>query len=211
MCEVLVLRLHQPSLLLVLLYCPPSCSTVDFKDAIYQVELFISKSSLPLPNVILLGDFNFPDIDWSCPDVSCEAAAPLISLSNSLLLNQQVDKPTRLSNILDLIFCPDELIKSMSVADTYLSDHRILTTSTLIQMTPTNTNSFLNPHQSTFEKLDFNKSDWPNLCLSLKSIDCSVLDSDKPTDVCIDELIDEIGNKCSIHVPLKRPKKTSHQ
>ena len=169
--------------------------------------LFTSKSSLPLPNVILLGDFNFPDIDWSCPDVSCEAAAPLISLSNSLLLNQQVDKPTRLSNILDLIFCPDELIKSISVADTYLSDHRILTTSTLIPMTPTNTNSFLNPHQSTFEKLDFNKSDWPNLCLSLKSIDCSVLDSDKPTDVCIDELIDEIGNKCSIHVPLKRPKK----
>ena len=206
-CEVLVLRLHQPSLLLVLLYRPPSCSTVDFKDAIYQVELFISKSSLPLPNVILLGDFNFPDIDWSCPDVSCEAAAPLISLSNSLLLNQQVDKPTRLSNILDLIFCPDELIKSISVADTYLSDHRILTTSTLIPMTPTNTNSLLNPHQSTFEKLDFNKSDWPNLCLSLKSIDCSVLDSDKPTDVCIDELIDEIGNKCSIHVPLKRPKK----
>ena len=41
----------------------------------------------------------------------------------------------------------------------------------------------------------------------MKSIDCSVLDSDKPTDVCIDELIDEIGNKCSIHVPLKRPKK----
>ena len=53
-----------------------------------------------------------------CLDVSCEAAAPLISLSNSLLLNQQINKPTRLSNILDLIFCPDELIKSISVADT---------------------------------------------------------------------------------------------
>ena len=48
MCEVLVLRLHQPSLILVLLYRPPSCS-----------------------------------------------AAPLLSLTNSLLLNQQVDKPTR--------------------------------------------------------------------------------------------------------------------
>ena len=37
-CEVLVLRLHQPSLILVLLYRPPSCSAVDFKDAIYHVE-----------------------------------------------------------------------------------------------------------------------------------------------------------------------------
>ena len=27
------------------------------------------------------------------------------------------------------------------------------------------------------------------------SIDCYVFDSDKPTDVCIDELNDEIGNK----------------
>ena len=74
-------------------------------------------------------------------------------------------------------------------------------------MTPTKSNSILNPPQSTFEKLDFNKSDWPNLCVSLKSIDCSVIDSNKPIDVCIDEPIDEIANKCSIHVPQKRPKK----
>ena len=79
-CEVLVLRLHQPSLILVLLYRPPSCSTVDFKDAIYQVEQFFFKESSPLPKIILLGDFNFLDIDWSCPDISCEAAAPLLSI-----------------------------------------------------------------------------------------------------------------------------------
>ena len=208
-CEVLVLRLHQPSLILVLLYRPPSCSAVDFKNAIYQVEQFFSKESSPLPNIILLGDFNFPDIDWSCPDISYEAAAPLLSLSNSLLLNQQVDKPTRLSNTLDLIFCPDELIKSISVADTYLSDHRILTTSTLIPLAPTKTNVCSNPPASAFEKLDFNKSDWPNLCLSLKSIDFSVFESDKPIDVCIDDLFDNIANVCSNHVPLKRPKKST--
>ena len=63
-------------------------------------------------------------------------------------------------------------------------------------MTPANSNSLLNPPQSAFEKPDFNKSDWPNLCLSLKSTYCSVFDSDKPIDVCIDELIEDIGNKC---------------
>ena len=208
-CEVLVLRLHQPSPILVLLYRPPSCSAVDFKDAIYQLEQFFSKEPSPLPNIILLGDFNFPDIDWSCPDISYEAAAPLLSLSNSLLLNQQVDKPTRLSNTLDLIFCPDELIKSISVADTYLSDHRILTTSTLIPLAPTKTNLCSNPPASAFEKLDFNKSDWPNLCLSLKSIDFSVFESDQPIDVCIDDLFNNIANVCSNHVPLKRPKKST--
>ena len=120
-----------------------------------------------------------------------------------------MDKPTRLSNTLDLIFCPDELIKSISVADTYLSDHRILTTSTLIPLAPTKTNVCSNPPASAFEKLDFNKSDWPNLCLSLKSIDFSVFESDKPIDVCIDDLFDNIANVCSNHVPLKRPKKST--
>ena len=47
----------------------------------------------------------------------------------------------------------------------------------------------------------------PNICLSLKSIDCSVFESDKPIDVCIDDLFDNIANVCSNHVPLKRPKK----
>ena len=173
------------------------------------MEQFFSKESSPLPYIILLGDFNFPDIDWSCPDISYEAAAPLLSLSNSLLLNQQVDKPTRLSNTLDLIFCPDEIIKTISVADTYLSDHRILTTSTLIPLVPTKTTLCSNPPASAFEKLDFNKSDWPSLRLSLKSIDCSVFESDKPIDVCIDDLFDNIANVCFNHVPLKRPKKSA--
>ena len=171
---------------------------------------FFSNESSPLSNIILLGDFNFPDIDWSCPDISCEAAAPLLSLSNSLLLNQQVGKPTRLSNTPDLIFfCPDEIIKTISVADTYLSDHRILTTSTLIPLAPTKTNLCSDPPVSAFEKLDFNKSDWPSLRLSLKLIHCSVFKSDKPIDVCIDDLFDNIANVCFNHVPLKRPKKST--
>ena len=95
------------------------------------------------------------------------------------------------------------------MADTYLSDHRILTTSTLIPLAPTKTNLCSNPPASAFEKLDFNKSDWPNLCLSLKSIDFSVFESDKPIDVCIDDLFDNIANVCSNHVPLKRPKKST--
>ena len=207
-CEVLVLRLHQPSLILVLLYHPPSCSTVDFKDAIYQVEQFFPRNHHDSQTSYCLVT-NFPDSDWSCPDISCEAAAPLLSLSNSLLLNQQVDKPTRLSNTLDLIFCPDEIIKTISVADTYLSDHRILTTSTLIPLAPTKTNLCPNPPVSAFEKLDFNKSEWPSLRLSLKSIDCSVFESDKPIDVCIDDLFDNLANICFNHVPLKRPKKSA--
>ena len=68
-------------------------------------------------------------------------------------------------------------------------------------MAPTKTHLCSNPPVSAFEKLDFNKSDWPSLRLSLKSIDCSVFESDKPIDVCIDDLFDNIANICFNHVP----------
>ena len=57
--------------------------------------------SSPLPNIIMLGDFNFPDINWSNPDSNCPDASPLISFSDWLFLNQQVSAPTRKHNILD--------------------------------------------------------------------------------------------------------------
>ena len=65
--------------------------------------IILSMSS-PLPNIIMLGDFNFPDINWLNPDYNCPDASPLILFSDCLFLNQQVSAPTRKSNILDLIF-----------------------------------------------------------------------------------------------------------
>ena len=80
----------------------------------------------------MLGDFNFPDINWTNPDMSCQYAISLISLSDCLFLNQQVLEPIRKSNILDIIFSPDDIINSIYVTDSVLSDHRIITAKTYI-------------------------------------------------------------------------------
>ena len=64
-----------------------------------------------LPNIIMLGDFNFPDINGLNPDYNCHDASPLILFSDLLYLKQQVSAPTRKSNILDLIYSPDDFIK----------------------------------------------------------------------------------------------------
>ena len=40
----------------------------------------------------------------------------LIDLATLLFLNQQVSTPTHKSNVLDLSFCSDELIKSVNVS-----------------------------------------------------------------------------------------------
>ena len=38
--------------------------------------------NLPPPNIMILGDFNFPGVDWSSPNLS--SLKPLVNLCDSL-------------------------------------------------------------------------------------------------------------------------------
>ena len=64
------------------------CSPEDFNDIISRSGAIILSISSPLPNIIMLGDFNFPDINWLNPDYNCSDDSPLISISDWLFLNQ---------------------------------------------------------------------------------------------------------------------------
>ena len=154
-CELLIVRIHNPALIIILMYCPPSCPAEAFNDISRSQALILSMPS-PLPNIIMLGDFNFHDIDWTNPDLSCKYAIPLISLSDCLFLNQQVLEPTHKSNILDLIFSPDDFVDSIDVTDSLLSDHHIITIKNSIPFCHTPDQS-MNRSCNAFEPLDFKK------------------------------------------------------
>ena len=47
-----------------IMYRPPSCTTYELNDIIAQVNQFIFSWSSPLPNIIIIGDFNLPRVDW---------------------------------------------------------------------------------------------------------------------------------------------------
>ena len=89
-----------------------------------------------------------------------------------LFHNQQVNEPTRKHNILDLILFSDELINSVIITDTFLSDHRIINVSTCIPI-PKDIIQIksLNPASNIFERLNFNRCDWPQLAESLRNLD----------------------------------------
>ena len=89
-CELLIVRIHNPALIVILMYRPPSCPAEAFNDITSRSQALILSMPSPLPNIIMLADFNFPDIDWINPDLSCTYAIPLLSLSYCLFLNQQV-------------------------------------------------------------------------------------------------------------------------
>ena len=86
-------------------------------------------------NIILAGDFNFPDIKWKKEKHQAEAdknnlsyqATEFLNLIERYSLEQYVEAPTRKNNVLDLIFTNNEnLINSTFVYKSIISDHKII-------------------------------------------------------------------------------------
>ena len=115
--------------------------------------------------------------------------------------------PTWKSNVLDLIFCSDEFIKSVDVSECFFSDHCLIKTETYIPVDPITIYAIcINLTVTSFEKFDFNRSDWINLSLSLKFTNWNhELDQVSP-DEFLPVAMNILISKCTIHVPLKCPK-----
>ena len=111
--------------------------------------------------MIILGDFNFPGVDWSSPNLP--SLKPLVNLCDSFFLSQQMHISTRKFNILDLIFCPSELINTIVVSDTFISDHRMITVKTNIPVHCVASKQIFNPPSNNCANLDFHKADWPKI------------------------------------------------
>ena len=112
-------------------------------------------------------------------------------------------RPTRKSNILDLIFCPSKLINTIVVSDTFISDHRMITVDTSIPVHGVAPKQIFNPPSNKFAVLDFHKADWPNILLTLQSIDWVATLEPIPPSSCFDYFIDTLYHKCMYHVPSK--------
>ena len=55
-CEVLIVKLSEPDVVLVLIYRPPNATAASFNDIIQQTENTIRALDSPLPEVMMLGD-----------------------------------------------------------------------------------------------------------------------------------------------------------
>ena len=102
--------------------------------------------------------FLHTEVNWVAPNINCHNVDKLTDLADHLFINQQVEHPTRKSNILGLIISQDEFIRSIHVTETFISDHSILLAETNIPISLSNSTVF-NPPESEFSKLDFNKAD----------------------------------------------------
>ena len=125
-CDLLIVSLQTPSLIIILVYHHPSCPVKDFDEISLKFIRTCYVTSLPLPNIILFCNFNIPEINWSSLNPSYPTAGSLLNLTSLTFLHQQVSEPTWNCNILDLICCPDNIINCITVSHTFLFHHRVI-------------------------------------------------------------------------------------
>lgn len=124
--EILWVCITSPSSkhLLGVCYRPPD-SPQSFVSDLHD-NLTEAKAKFPKASICLLGDFNFPEIDWPSLSSRTRDGTNFVQLTLDFSLVQLVEKPTRGNNKLDLVFSsvPDN-ISPISYSDGF-SDHELL-------------------------------------------------------------------------------------
>ena len=151
------------------IYAPPD-SIVLYISSLVNYLTDIASSS---PKCIIVGDFNFPDIDWSSLQGSSFLSNYFCEFIFDCNLTQHVTEPTHVKgNILDLVLTsPSITIDQLSVnssSDANLSDHF------LIHFIP-----FCNISSTVKSKpgyvYDFSKANYNSMCDFLLDSDFSAL------------------------------------
>jgi len=132
-------RLMSNNYRIIAYYRPPGTSSAEVEYASKSVQLFRKLCSTH-KTVIMLGDFNLPDINWSlyhAPDNSIYN--DFLLFINSYGLTQHVNVPTRQNNILDLVLSTDnKFISELNVLPPIgNSDHGTILFSTCVNTATT--------------------------------------------------------------------------
>lgn len=131
--DLLVLYLKNINLVIFIVYRPPKTQCHLFNDVIKKIKEILNNPPSKHTDFIIAGDFNFPGILWPNATIHTSNAEDkvqgndLINMVNDHLLTQIVDKPTRESNILDLIFSNNpDMVHSIENFRTAISDHNMI-------------------------------------------------------------------------------------
>ena len=111
---VAIQLLTSPPVTLCCIYIPPSCCLDYFHSALDALANILSHHQ----NVIILGDFNLPDINWSCLTSPLPTSNLLCDLVFKFNLTQLIHDATHIKeNILDLLITNiDSQISNLSVS-----------------------------------------------------------------------------------------------
>lgn len=116
--------------------------------------------------LLLMGDFNFPDIDWSVPAGASSASQQFVDIIEDSFLTQHVKSATRGSSVLDLVFTSEpDMADNVSVLGPLgSSDHSMLHWTVRLNTVESKSNTV---------SLDYNRADFPSMRQELSLVDWS--------------------------------------
>ena len=180
-CQALLCKCETAKMIICVLYRPPDAPMASFKACLeYMADYLSGHESY---ETCLLGDYNFPMIDWKSgvilsgtSSATNQSAVLLFDFMADNFLSQYILEPTRLNNCLDLFLSnTPNLVTHVSVTDTPLSDHKLL--EIFLSHNPCRSDPSVPPDfsVSSFRSLDFYKADYDKINHLLDSVNWSEL------------------------------------
>jgi hypothetical protein len=205
--EMCVIDIFTESCTIRLFNCYRAPSTNRFTESINYIKDMCTCITELTPHnhsVLIVGDFNFPSLDWTadnclkCSDVSCTGL--FLNMYYSLGLSQFVTESTHGNTILDLVFSNDNnCIGDVQVCNPFsTSDHNTIKFDVLTSSLPANDTNV----RPTY--YDFNHADWDSITAFLDNIDFDSLFSSNQSAEYIFEKFYSILYECiNRYVPLR--------
>ena len=184
-CQATFCILQTLSTIIMNVYRPPDATLKSFSTLLHHAQAFLDANMKEKHyDINIMGDFNFPNIDWtSSTCVSSlgreqhESGEALLNFIDHNILVQIVDKPTRNGNILELFLTNNErIIRNIDVTETKMSDHDLVSVNLLYNcMSDATSSPQPNFEESSFRSLNLHKTDIVRMNAILSDVDWDTL------------------------------------
>lgn len=191
--EMVLLELQvSPVLVVGCIYLPPSCCN----DVLDKVTTSLRSLNLDR-DILLLGDFNAPDVDWNSLSTSSWRSTALCDLVFDMNLVQLVSGPTHVhGNTLDLVFSNcTERVTVTSNNTAALSDHNIIS----LHVQSGSNNAIDMPPKFVY---NYSQVDWMGLDSYLMDIDFSCMNLCSDVNILCQFLTETIYAACDQFIPV---------
>ena len=202
-CQAIVVMVHQTNTCVVVCYRPPDTRVAEFNGMIETVETTLAALPTPVPNIVIMGDFNLPRsvVQWQrseegnlfplvAPHREGETAGGkqdrlqahrLMELAAKYFMQQEVDMPTHAAECIDLIFTNNcDLVSGCQTENLPLfSDHKLVIAHTTFHLNEEREKleqQYLCPVASRYNALDYNKAPWAEVETKLGQVDWKPMD-----------------------------------
>ncbi|KAK3857583.1 hypothetical protein Pcinc_036174 [Petrolisthes cinctipes] len=207
--DILAVCIEKINLMVIVAYRPPNTTQELFVEVADKITLIQKHLPVPDTEVLNLGDFNFPHVNWEILSLEGgtaeekQQARLLTTIVEVKHLVQFVTKPTRGDNILDLIFSNNcGLMHNYDLFETPISDHRIceatVTVNALLNKPPLHKSE----ESEGLARLNFHHKDinWAEIKNKLK-IDWETLLGDENAEKMVSTFTKICEQVCEVYVP----------